>query len=233
MQHTKHNSQLFPSFTPINLRHSLSSSLPSSAPKLLPSERSEQPDTLKDHHTLEINTVSDHIAIPKNSFDKMFFSVSQALSNRHPDEPEWQAWSSSIVHKIEAMSDALKKESMMYHDISSKHKRNDRCVRFSQLLFTSVSIFINTSASLDATVSRMVSIAMGVLVYFSKGLDSIYNFGTQSYKHAEVALALDGLSRTLKTQLASPVQNRRDPSELILFVENTRDKMLKKLIDSN
>ena len=184
-------------------------------------------------HTIQIPTVADHIAIPKNSFDKMFFSVSQALNNRHPDEPEWQAWSSSISHKIDAMSDALKKESMHYHEIAAKHKRNDRCNKFSQLLFTSVSIFINTSASLDATISRMVSIAMGVLVYFSKGLDSIYSFGTQSYKHAEVALALDGLSRTLKTQLASPIQNRRDPAELILFVENTRDKMLKKLIDAN
>lgn len=163
---------------------------------------------------------------PINEFEKVFHGITRALNHEHDD-----IWTADIIHKVEDMSTALKQEAEHYQQFATQTNFKDKVVRIIQLIFTSAGIFINTSA-MDSTAIKNINIAFSVCVGFLNGFEGIFKYNKRAYQYAETGLALDGLSRTLRTQLITPLSNRRDPNELILFIENSRDKMLKKLIES-
>ena len=165
-----------------------------------------------------------------DSFDKIFKSVSNSLAHHHFDDPSWQAWNPEVTRQIEKMADSLKDESLHYQQKMKTTKFRDRIMRFTKLAFSSCTFFINSS-EVDTAITKNVNIALGVFVTFVVGLEEIFKFKENALLYAETSLSLDGLSRTLRSQLATPIQNRREPSELILFVETTRDKQLKKLVE--
>ena len=191
------------------------------------------------HHgvTIDIKNIKNSSSNPKivvkgsiDSFDKIFKSVSNSLAHHHFDDPSWQAWNLEVTRQIEKMADSLKDESLHYQQKMKTTKFRDRIMRFTKLAFSSCTFFINSS-EVDTAITKNVNIALGVFVTFVVGLEEIFKFKENALLYAETSLSLDGLSRTLRSQLATPIQNRREPSELILFVETTRDKQLKKLVE--
>ncbi len=183
------------------------------------------------NNEVTVNLPHDKIIVKSNlgTFDKVFSKITQALTHRKMDDPVWSAWSPDLVKQAEHMCVALQQESKEYHRLSESTKKKDWIMRSVQLSVASVNIFINTS-SIESTILKNLNIGLGVMVTFLGGLQGVFDFKKRAYQYAEISLTLDGLSRSLKTQLATPVSQRRDPSELILFIENTRDKVLKKLI---
>lgn len=161
------------------------------------------------------------------SFDKVFESVSQSL--RRSDGDNW--WTQDIIQKITELATTLQTEADHYYDLAKRTLNKDRLLRCVQLIFTSTTIFINTS-NMESMPLRMTNIALGVCTTFLAGIEGIFKYHKRSYQYAETAIGLEGLSRSLKTQLVTPIQQRREPTELILFVESQRDKMLKKLIET-
>ena len=184
--------------------------------------------------TIDIkNTPSKSKIIVKSSldsFDKIFKSVSSSLAHHHFDDPLWQAWNPEVTKQIEKMADSLKDESLHYQEKMKSTKFRDRFMRFTKLAFSSCTFFIN-STEMNTSITKNINIALGVFVTFVVGLEEIFKFKENALLFAETSLSLDGLSRTLRSQLATPIQNRREPSELILFIETTRDKQLKKLVE--
>ncbi len=187
-------------------------------------------DSLKKNHVvLNINNDSnDKKLVVKSSlesFDRVFESVSQCLRKND----EW--WSTDVTQKVNELASTLQDEADHYYDLGKRTLNKDRLLRCVKLGFTSTTIFINTS-NMDSFALKMTNIALGVCVTFLTGVESIFNFHKRSYQYAETAIGLEGLSRSLKAQLVTPLQQRRDPTELILFVEGQRDKMKKKLIET-
>jgi hypothetical protein len=161
-----------------------------------------------------------------NSFDKVLSGISQALHNRN----HANGWTHDVVEKVEALIKSLSSESQHYLFLAKKCGYKDRTVRTLQLMATGVSMYINTS-NIEDGVIRHVNIGMSIFVGLLGGLEGIFKFNKHEFQYKEIALSLEGLSRTLRSQLLLAPQARREPGELVLFVENTRDKMLKKLLE--
>ena len=168
-----------------------------------------------------------------NTFEKAFRELSSTLSTHSKDSVPLEVWNSEVKEQIESMSKALQVESDMYSGMAVVHKKRDYTLRIVLLMFSSVIVFLNASSMAQLELLKNINIALAVFVFFLNGIEGIMKFHTKRYQYAEVALALDGLSRTLKVQLMTPVDQRRDPTELILFIESTRDKMLKKCIENS
>ena len=161
-----------------------------------------------------------------STFDKVFASINKTIHHSPTHH-----WSLSLEKQMASMSETLKEESVKQQQLSHRYKIQDRCVRFVQLGLTSANIFINTSA-IDSSSIKTATIAINVLIGFCSGVEGIMNFRKRSYQHAEAYLQLDALHRTLRAQLILPPEQRREPTELLLFVENQRDKILKKLVNN-
>jgi len=158
-----------------------------------------------------------------NSFDKVLHNIGQTLVNRG-------GWSMDLTHKVEHLIKSLTVESEHYFALSKRASYKDKGLRSLQLAMAGVSMYINTS-NIDDTVIRHVNIGLSIFVGFLGGIEGIFRFNKHSYQFKEIALNLDGLARTLRSQLLLPANARREPGELILFVESTRDKLLKKLLE--
>lgn len=167
-----------------------------------------------------------------SSFGDIFSDVSSVLSrDTVQSESILNNWTQEVEMQICAMSKALKDESAQMHRQADQSRFRDRALRCVQLVFSSTSVFLNTS-SINNDVLRMLNIALTVSVGFLSGVEGIFKYNKRAYQYVEASLALDGLSRTLNAQLATPKHTRRDPTELILFIEKERDKAMKKLIET-
>ena len=139
-------------------------------------------------------------------------------------------WTQTVQDQIACLANSLKHEGSLYRKLAVDAKRKDNSIRVIQLIMTSVNIFLNTSNIIESSV-RISNIALNVGIGFCAGIEAIYRFHKRAYQYTETAMNLESLSRTLLTQLATPINDRRQPSELLLFIENTRDKILKKLVE--
>lgn len=172
-----------------------------------------------------------------DSFDKVFKSISSTLHDptntslplNELDDLTSQ-WTTNVQDQISLLCESLKTEASTYRKLAADSKRKDNFLRLLQLAMTSINIFLSTSSLAD-TLLRYGSISLNVGVGFCAGVEAIYRFHKRAYQYTETAVNLEGLARTLLTQLATPIADRRQPSELLLFVESTRDKILKKLIE--
>jgi len=167
------------------------------------------------------------------TFEKAFRELSSSLANTSKDSVPLDVWNDEVKAQVESMSIALQAESEKYSQMAVQHKKHDYALRIVLLMFSSVIVFLNASDLAQLGLLKNINIALAVMVFFLNGIEGIMKFHTKRYQYAEAALALDGLGRTLKVQLMTPVDQRRDPTELVLFIESTRDKMLKKLLETS
>lgn len=161
-----------------------------------------------------------------NSFDKVLSGISQALHNRN----HANGWTNDVVQKVETLIKSLAVESDHYFSLAKRSGYKDKTIRTCQLIATGVSMYINTS-NMDDSIIKQINIGLSVFVGLLGGLEGIFKCNKHEFQYKEIALALEGLSRTLRSQMLLSPQARREPGELVLFVENTRDKMLKKLLE--
>ena len=166
-----------------------------------------------------------------SSFDKVLNGISNVL---HPAQSVQQSkltgWNAEVVTKMDSLMTSLMTESKHYFTLSQRNGFKDKALRSFQLACAGVTMFINTS-SIEDTHMRTANIAVGVFCGFLGGLEGIYRFHSRSLVYKEIAMSLEGLARTLRSQMLLAEGARRDPSELVIFIESTRDKMLKKLIN--
>ena len=176
------------------------------------------------------STPQQKISIKSNisSFDKVLSGITHALNSR--SHTSMNGWSNDITHKVEHMVKSLTTESEHYFALSKKSSYKDKAVRSLQLAVTGVSMYINTS-NIDDNTIKHVNIGLSIFVGFLGGLEGIFRFNKHAFQYKEIALALEGLARTLRSQLLLAPMARREPSELLMFIESTRDKMLKKLLE--
>ena len=165
------------------------------------------------------------------SFDEVFKQLTTVMHNRRSDEPEWAIWTPVVCSQLQELLHSLHSETQNYATLAERCRQRDRVVRCVQLALSSVAVCLNSS-SLGDTLLKSVNIGLGVCVGFLSGIESIFKFNKRAYQYAETSVALDGMARSIKTQLLTPIAQRRDPIELILFIETNRDKLLKKLIET-
>jgi hypothetical protein len=159
-------------------------------------------------------------------------------SDEGPTRVEDIKWTPQVLQIVEELIQTLKEEATSLQLQSDRAQKRNRCVRVLSLMFTSCVVLFNTSAlstseGLNEVALKALNIALTGATGFLAGIEGIYQYNKQAYQLAEAALALEGLSRTLRVQLVSPVLARRDPTELLLFVESTRDKIMKKVLHIN
>ena len=147
-------------------------------------------------------------------------------SHSHPESH----WSGDIHTKLMSFELSLKDEARIFQDQARQAKIKERALKVLQLVAASSVIFINTS-QLDSSVMKMVNIGLSVFNGFLAGLDGIFKFDKKAYQYAETSITLDGLARSIQSQLLLEENQRQHPVGLLLFLESTREKVLQKLVE--
>ena len=178
-------------------------------------------------------TLSTDSSNEVKTFDTILNNISSSLPYNHSEfqQESINGWNAERVREIKSLSDSLKKESDEYHKLSLTTKHKFLGIEVLNLLFHSAIVFINTSA-FDTVSIRYTNIALAVLSAFLNGIKNLIKPQKRAYQYAETSLALEGLSRTLRSQMFMSPEQRREPTELLTFIETTRDKVLKKLIEN-
>ena len=176
--------------------------------------------------TIELNGAKIKVTSDISSFDKVLSTITNVLGPNQRTK-----WTPDICQIIEELIYSLNKESERFLKMSSRCNLKDKGLRMTQLICSSFSIYLNSS-SMESTIIKNVNIGCAVFVGFLSGIQGIFKYNKFEFQYKEVGLSLDGLARMCRSQLLIDVKQRRDPSELILFVESTRDKLIKKCMET-
>ncbi len=138
-------------------------------------------------------------------------------------------WNPQVEKEILDYSVTCQELSAKHKKISKDLKHWGRTFHLSLILLGSVGVFCNSIPSIDPTIRQILSGLFGACTTFVSSVNAFYRFEQHSLLHEQVGEGLQSLERSIRMETFKPYQLRTNPMELLLFADETKDKLLKRV----
>lgn len=138
-------------------------------------------------------------------------------------------WNPQVEKEILSYSSDCQSLSQKHKQIGKRLKRWGQVAHISLVLLGSVGVFCNSVPSLDPSLRQILSGLFGACTTFIGSVNAFYRFDQHSLLHDQVGEGLQSLERSIRMETFKPYALRSNPMELLLFADETKEKLLKRV----
>jgi len=168
-------------------------------------------------------------------------SIQQKNGRKSPDD---------VIQKVKSMSSRLshqngwsidvEKEILNYADIckydynefinkSKLYRRTGNCLQFGIIISSALNVFISGLSSMEDSTKLAISGTFGIITTVLGCVYNIASIGKKSIIYDEISNGILSLHNALRMETMKTLENRNDPMEILVFAEETREKLFQKI----
>jgi hypothetical protein len=191
-------------------------------PSILNNDISIDINSDNDKQTSRISTSN----IIKNLRKSLFSS--KTYNNTQINLSEENSWTNEMEDEILSLSDTC------FNDSDNINKKANFYIKYGKILQVSLvvlgvsSVYISSS-SIPDIVKNNINIVLGASSAIISSIYSLFSFSKKGIKLKEISYDLANLSRIIRCELFKPSDHRDDITNFLIFIQTTRDKLLKKV----
>lgn len=138
-------------------------------------------------------------------------------------------WNPQVEKEILSYSADCLDLSIKHKGIGSRLKRWGQIAHISLILLGSIGVFCNSVPTIDPSLRQVLSSFFGACTTFIGSVNAFYRFDQHSLLHDQVGEGLQSLERSIRMETFKPYPLRSNPMELLLFADETKTKLLKRV----
>ena len=138
------------------------------------------------------------------------------------------SWNLTVEKEILDFAETCGKDSERFKKTGKRMKQIGKCVQLTLIISGATSVLMSGLGSLSEQSRLITTGILGAITSILGSISSIYKFDNKGLIYEQVGEGLESLDRSIRMETYKPANMRTNPSELLLFGEETRTKLIKR-----
>jgi hypothetical protein len=140
-------------------------------------------------------------------------------------------WNKEVEQEILQYAENCRKDADQFSHKSKIFSATGTSIQFSLIITGTLGMLV--SGLVEDPQRQICTSVLGALTSILSGTYSLFHFSKRSIHYHEVSTGLKSLERALKMETYKPIEARVDAEELFRFVDETREKLFKRISESD
>jgi len=198
--------------------------------------------SVEDSRSSEVNTFSSRYSdnISKNTENNFRLKneesgfVSRHSSNQIKDKNLLEENTDTINWTDDMEDEILNFSEVCFNDSETTNNKANFYIKYGKILQVSLivlgvsSVYISSS-SVPSEIKNNINVVFGASSAILSSVYTLFSFSKKGNKLKEISYDLSNLARIIRCELFKPITKRDNVTNFLIFIQTTRDKLLKKV----
>ncbi len=203
---------------------------------------SKKSPSVENSRSSELNTFSSRYSdnISKNTENDFRLKneesgfVSRSSSNQIKDQILLEENTDTINWTDDMEDEILNFSEVCFNDSETTNNKANFYIKYGKILQVSLivlgvsSVYISSS-SVPSEIKNNINVVFGASSAILSSVYTLFSFSKKGNKLKEISYDLSNLARIIRCELFKPITKRDNVTNFLIFIQTTRDKLLKKV----